>query len=291
MSESVRSYYAGLGEREWARLTTPSGAIEFAVNTHALEDHLPPGARVLDIGGGPARYALWLAERGHRVTLADLSPELLAIARREVAQSPYGAQVEEIVKADARDLSRWGDGSFDATLSLGPFYHLPDAEDRERAAGELARVLCPGGLAFVASMTRYSFLRRTAAIRDERHHLTQPAFVARLMEDGVFINDVPGRFTDGYGAHPQEIAPFFERHGFETVELLASEGIAWGIQDALAEMSADEAQAYQVMLELVLRTANDPSILGASDHLLYVGRKVDQASRGRSRLAAAREAR
>jgi SAM-dependent methyltransferase len=215
-----------------------------------------------------------LAERGHRVTLADLSPELLVIARREVAQSPHGAQVEEIVEADARDLSRWPDGSFDAALSLGPFYHLPDAEDRERAAGELARVLRQGGLAFVAFMTRYSFLRRTAAIPDERHHLTQPAFVARLVEDGVFINDMPGRFTYGYGADPQEIPPFFERHGFETVELLASEGIAWGIQDALAEMVAEDPEAYRVMLDLVLRTADDPSILGTTDHLLYVGRKA-----------------
>jgi SAM-dependent methyltransferase len=274
MSESVRSYYASLGEREWTRLTTPIGAIEFAVNTRALGHHLPPGARVLDVGGGPARYALWLAERGHRVTLADLSPELLAIARREVAQSPHGARVEEVAEADARDLSRWPDGSFDAALSLGPFYHLPDAEDRERAAGELARVLRPGGLAFAAFMTRNSFLRRTAAIPDERHHLTQPAFVARLMQEGVFINDVPGRFTYGYGADPREIAPFLERHGFDTVELLASEGIAWGIQDALAEMSADDPQAYQVMLDIVIRTADNPSILGASDHLLYVGRKV-----------------
>jgi S-adenosylmethionine-dependent methyltransferase len=274
MSKAVRSYYAALGEREWTRLTTPIGAIEFAVNTHALAKHLPTGARVLDIGGGPARYALWLAERGHRVTLADLSAELLVIARRKVAQSPHGAHIEEIMEADARDLSAWEAGSFDAALSLGPFYHLPDAEDRERAAGELARVLRPGGLAFVAFMTRYSFLRRTAAIPDERHHLTQPGFVARLMEDGVFINDVPGRFTCGYGAKPNEIARFFEPHGLHMVDLLASEGVAWGIQDALAEMSTGDPQAYQVMLDIVIRTADDPSILGASDHLLYVGRKA-----------------
>jgi hypothetical protein len=85
---------------------------------------------------------------------------------------------------------------------------------------------------------------------------------------------VPGRFTYGYGANPQEIAPFFERQGFDTVELVASEGIAWGIQGALAEMFSDDPNAYRVMLDLVIGTAHDPSILGASDHLLYVGRKV-----------------
>jgi SAM-dependent methyltransferase len=273
-SKAVRSYYAGLGEREWERLTTPIGAVEFAVNTHALERHLPAGARVLDIGGGPARYTLWLAERGHRVTLSDLSPEMLTVARREVLQSAHGGRIEEIVEADARDLSPWADGAFDAALSLGPFYHLPEAKDREQAAAELARVLRPGGLAFVAFMTRYSFLRRTAAIPDERRHLMQPSFVTQLLEDGVFINDIPGRFTHGYGAAPQEIGPFFARHGFATLALLASEGIAWGIQEALAEMSVDDPQAYQVMLDLVIRTADDPDILGTSDHLLYVGEKA-----------------
>jgi hypothetical protein len=62
--EAVRSYYASFGEREWTRLTTPIGAIEFAINSYALAKHLPPDARVLDIGGGPGRYALWLSAKG-----------------------------------------------------------------------------------------------------------------------------------------------------------------------------------------------------------------------------------
>jgi ubiquinone/menaquinone biosynthesis C-methylase UbiE len=33
-------------------------------------------------------------------------------------------------------------------------YHLPDASDREQAARELARVLAPGGVAFIAPMPR-----------------------------------------------------------------------------------------------------------------------------------------
>lgn len=273
-SEAVRSYYASFGERECTRLTTSIGTIEFAVNCHALVKHLPSNARVLDIGGGPGRYALWLAERGHRVILADLSSELLAIARRKAAESHSGTLIEEIVEADARDLSQWDDDSFDAVLSLGPFYHLPDPADRERAAGELSRVVRPGGLAFVAFMTRYSFLRRTMAVPDERRHLTQQEFVERLLEEGVFINDVVGRFTHGYGAYPEEIAPFFEQYGFEMLELLASESIAGGIQDSLAEMSTDIPDVYQVALDLILRTASDQSILGMSDHLLYVGKKA-----------------
>jgi ubiquinone/menaquinone biosynthesis C-methylase UbiE len=74
--DRVRGYYAQFGEREWDRLADPAdGAIEFAINSRAIARHLPAGARVLDIGGGPGRYAIWLAERGHHVVLADLSDD------------------------------------------------------------------------------------------------------------------------------------------------------------------------------------------------------------------------
>ena len=31
----------------------------------------PPPARILDVGGGPGRYAAWLSGRGYSVTLLD----------------------------------------------------------------------------------------------------------------------------------------------------------------------------------------------------------------------------
>jgi SAM-dependent methyltransferase len=277
-SDPVRSYYASFGEREWERLENPDdGALEFAITRHFLAQFLPPRARILDIGGGPGRYTLWLAQRGHRVVLADLSPELLEIARREISRAGLGDGVEEITQADARDLSRWSDRSFDAALCLGPFYHLPEPDDRERAAAELNRVLCSGGVVFVALMPRYAFLRRTLAVPDERRHLAQPDFVAHLLEDGVFVNDIPGRFTSGYGARPEEVNPFFERHGFAQLAFLAAEGIAVSHQRALIELAESDPSTYRAAFETVVNTASDPSILGMATHLLYVGKKVGRA--------------
>jgi len=275
MHDDVRAYYDSFGEREWERLTRPDdGAVEFAVTRRAIENFMPPAARVLDIGGGPGRYSLWLAERGHQVTLADLSPALIDLAREKVAADPAGTRIEEIVVADACDLSRWPDGTFGAVLALGPFYHLPDPADRDRAAGELARVLAPGGVAFVALMPRYAFVRRTLDIPDERHHLSSRAFMARLLDDGVFENDIPGRFTGGYGARPEEIAPFFARHGFVALALLAAESIVPDLQEQLAALATDTPEAHRAMLGTLVRIAGDPSILGLANHLLYVGQRA-----------------
>jgi SAM-dependent methyltransferase len=272
VTEDVRAYYAGFGEREWDRLEhMPDGRIEFAVTCDALARYLPPCVRVLDLGGGPGRYTIWLAQRGHRVTLADLSPEMLAIARQRIHEASVEGRVEAVIEADARDLGAWADGSFDAAVCLGPFYHLPEADDRNRAAAELRRVLVGDGVVFIALMPALAFLRRSLALPDERRHLLEPGFNQRVLHDGVFVNDVPGRFTQGYGVKLEEVGPFFSRFGFEQVALLSAESLTVGLETVLPELLADEA-LHQLVFELAIGHAGDPSILGLARHLLYVGR-------------------
>ena len=100
----------------------------------------------------------------------------------------------------------------------------------------------------------------------------------RVLNEGVFINDVPGRFTDAYGVLPDEVSPFFERHGFTTLALLSAEGIAVNSQRALSELSMTDPAVYQAALDTIIQTAGDPSILGMPNHLLYVGRRMDASA-------------
>ena len=125
--DAVRNYYATFDEKEWDRLISPEGAIEFTVTTRALDRCLPRAGRILDIGGGPGRYTIWLARRGYRVVLADLSPNLLEIARAKIAEAGVQSHVEAVEACDACDLSLFADASFDGVLCQGPFYHLTEA--------------------------------------------------------------------------------------------------------------------------------------------------------------------
>jgi ubiquinone/menaquinone biosynthesis C-methylase UbiE len=272
--ERVIRYYSSDPAKEWARLESlDTGPIEFELTTRRLREHLLPESRVLDIGGGPGRYTIWLAKEGHRVVLGDFVPALIEEATKRIAAAGVTANVDEAVVADVCDLSRWGDASFDAALCLGPFYHLPEQDSRHRAASELVRVLKPGAFLFAAFMPRLGFLKRSIATRAEWAHLRDPEFVRRLAEDGVFLNDNPGRFDAGYGAKPGEIAPFFAAHGIENVALLAAEGFAPPVSDELSAMARDDPQSYEAALEMLAAHAADPSILGAANHLLYIGRK------------------
>jgi 2-polyprenyl-3-methyl-5-hydroxy-6-metoxy-1,4-benzoquinol methylase len=67
----LRAHYE-LGE-ERDRLAAGHGVLEFVRTTEIVLRYLPPApARVADVGGGPGRYALWLAELGYEVEHRDL---------------------------------------------------------------------------------------------------------------------------------------------------------------------------------------------------------------------------
>jgi ubiquinone/menaquinone biosynthesis C-methylase UbiE len=96
------------------------------------------GATVLDIGTGPGELLNRLAARRPDLALTglDLSPEMLAIARRSAASPSIGFEV-----ADVAALPR-PDDSADVIVSTLSAHEWPQPE---RAAAELARVLRPGG--------------------------------------------------------------------------------------------------------------------------------------------------
>lgn len=259
--------YAKHAELEWERLSGGAGALEFAVTKALIERHLPGSGRVLDIGGGPGRYSQWLAERGFRVTLADAVPELLDIARERVSG------IDEIVTADARDLSRWPDDSFDAVLCLGPLYHLTDAADRRRAISEVIRVLRPGGPAAFALITTYSHLRRFISRPEDHAEFADPEFLRRIMEEGIYQRAARGTFN-GYAVAPADAAKEFDGSGLQMLTLAAIQGFLSDPYPGnnLEQLRATQPAAYERIFAVLLDSTTDPTLLGAATHLLYIGR-------------------
>src|SRR6266511_1088361 len=128
----------------------------------------------------------------------------------------------------------------------------------------------------VAFMPRYAWLRRTLALPDERQHMTDLRWLERLLQEGIFENDIPERFTHGYGAQPDEIGPFFAQYGLQMLTLAASEGIGGGIQAEVVEAIAADSRLREVALTILVQTATDPGILGMASHLLYMGQRMDE---------------
>jgi SAM-dependent methyltransferase len=128
----VRAYYERGEERE--RLSDGRGQLEFLRTTEIVGRNLPPRPAVIaDIGGGPGRYALWLASLGYQVEHRDLIP--LHVTQLQVDAAAVPGIRTDIGDARALDLP---DASADAVLLLGPLYHLASR------AGRLTRLNAPG---------------------------------------------------------------------------------------------------------------------------------------------------
>jgi SAM-dependent methyltransferase len=92
----------------------------------------------------------WVAQRGAHVFGIDISPPIVAGARREIG-APLRAAV-----ADVRRLP-FADGSFDAVYSMGTVEHFAETEG---ALAEICRVTKPGGRAIIGVPNRHDpFLR------------------------------------------------------------------------------------------------------------------------------------
>ena len=101
---------------------------------------LPNGARVLDLGASAGEPSLTIASRGFRVVSTDFAPPNKNLGEKRAAAFGLSDRVE-FHTADAQDLSRWGDGTFDACVGTYVLMFTPDVE---RVCREVRRVLKPG---------------------------------------------------------------------------------------------------------------------------------------------------
>ena len=194
MDPDVLAHY-GEGE-EQARLD--GWSLERMRTEELLAQWLPePPARVLDVGGGPGRYAGWMASCGWAVTLLDPVP-----LHASQAATVVGGHVE---LGDGRQLPH-PDGAFDAALLLGPLYHLVDGNDRVEALREAGRVVRSGGVVVVAAISRLASMLGGFAdgfIRDERFR----GIVAGDLVDGTHRNPFlhPNWFTTAFFHTPGQL--------------------------------------------------------------------------------------
>lgn len=109
------------------------------------------GERVIDIAAGNGNASLAAAHRFARVTSTDFVSALLDKGRMRAVAEGLNIDFRE---ADAEDLP-FPDASFDVALSTFGVMFTPD---HERAAGEMLRVVRPGGRIGMANWTPDGFV-------------------------------------------------------------------------------------------------------------------------------------
>jgi ubiquinone/menaquinone biosynthesis C-methylase UbiE len=125
------------------------------LNSFLLGLSISPAEPCLDVGCGFGNLVIALSERFHHVSGIELNAERVEWAKKRCPSA-------EIVCGTAEALP-WPDDHFELITSTDVFEHL-DHSQQVAAARELARVLKPGGYAFVTVPSKYQ-------ISDEHNHV------------------------------------------------------------------------------------------------------------------------
>jgi ubiquinone/menaquinone biosynthesis C-methylase UbiE len=274
MNETVRSskmlaHYEETQEAE--RLSAGAGELERVRTQDILTRYLPtaPG-KILDVGGAAGVHALWLAQRGYEVHLSDPVAKHVEQAK-EASRAQAEFPIASCAVGDARKIEQ-GDASADAVLLLGPLYHLTERADRLAALREARRVLRSGGRVFAAAISRFASLMDGLS----RDLVADPRFVEILrqdLKDGQHRNptDNSQYFTSTFFHEPEELGEEIEEAGFSFEKVIAVEGPVWVMGSFATHW--DEPNKRELLLEFLRAVEEERALMGASAHLIGIGRK------------------
>ncbi|MBU1229145.1 MAG: methyltransferase domain-containing protein [Proteobacteria bacterium] len=154
---------------------------------------LGAGVEALECGCGTGIFTRELAKTGASITAADISEDLLAIARQRLAVPNV-----RFVNANLESPGAVPDQMFDALLGVSVLHHL----NLEKALPVLASKLRPGG--------RFAF--------------SEPNLANPINKHLLFVDDEEKRRRHGISPTEQaflrsELAEIFRRHGFHVAEV------------------------------------------------------------------------
>ncbi len=260
----IDRHYSELFDESERLIGDAFNRLELIRTQEIIDRYLPePPARILDVGGGPGVYAIWLGELGHEVELIDPVERHIEQARAA------GVPVAHVGTAEALECP---DETFDMVLLLGPLYHLQERTERQAALEEARRVLKPAGVVFAAAITRFASTIDGLYNGFIDHEEFQQIALTDL-ETGRHVNTGgdPRYFTTAYFHRPDELDHEMRTAGFREVKVLAVEGVAWAAPDLADRVENPERR--RALLDLMRRLESEPSLLGASPHFLGVGRR------------------
>lgn len=261
----IRDYYDTAVEGEWNRIADRP---EFLLTCRMLDRYIKPGDTVLDIGGGPGRYSLYLAEKGCNVTLFDLSAENTKFALEQAAKQGLSIQT---VSGDAREVDKFVDGQFDYVLLMGPLYHLLDEPERIRAVDSALKMLATGGVIFVSFISMMGGIIYGMKDAPEILASTDP-FEISFVENFIARKSNAGMaFTNAFFIEQSEILPFMTQFPLEKLHLFGQEGITPPCE---SNIMSQPKEIVNLWLDLCEKIWEREELLSWSEHLMYVGRKI-----------------
>lgn len=253
-TDSLEKYYSDPGNEDIRLTKSRAQRLQYLTTMHYLKRICGEGSIVLDACAGTGAYCFDLAKLGAEVTAGDIVPGHIQIIRKKEQELHL---LEDVYVGDCLDLTRFENDSFDVVLCMGAYYHLQEADDREKALLECKRVAKKDGLVLVAYLNRFACFYQNFV-----HH---PDRLSSILEEFE-----TGKRRVFYRSPPDEIDELMSKLGIEKLHNIGISGLVRIWEDQLESLSEELWDAY---VAHHLTTCEEPSTLGLSVHGLFIGRK------------------
>lgn len=259
--KKIESFYEKYDE--WNRLERHK--VEFEITKKYLDKYIPEGSRILDIGGGPGRYSIYLSTKGHKVTLLDLAPKHIEVAKEKAAENKV--ELQDYIQGNALELDKYNLGQFDVILLMGPLYHLISEADRKKSVEDALKHLKPGGILIASFISVYAPFIDT--IKNSIEQFENADEVLCYFDDGE--NKDGEEFTTAYFIKPEEAQKFMSEFNIEQLAFVGMEGLSSVVEQKINELPEEKFKEY---IKVLYALSQDVHIFGSCEHYLYVGRKL-----------------
>lgn len=264
--DPVRQFFDDIGDGEWNRFDKDARSrVALEVHRRFLRRHVPESSSVLEIGAGPGRFTIELAEMGCRVVVSDISPAQLEANARRVGEAGLEGAVVERRLLDVRDLSALSDETFDAVVAHGgPLSYA--FEEAETALAGMLRVVRPGGRVVASVMELIGTLRMFVRII--------PGYAARGRLDELKAVMATGDNRIDTSGHPcrmfrwSEIEAMVRRLPCTVLGSSASNFLSSANPGVIAVIEQNPL-LWQLLLDWEEEYCAEPGAVDSATHLLF----------------------
>jgi ubiquinone/menaquinone biosynthesis C-methylase UbiE len=252
--EIIRSYTVNADSEDQAEKGL---SLRTQIPREYIKRYIRPSDWVLDAGGGTGINAIMMAGLCRSVTLLDITPQILDLARRNIRDAGLQDRVD-VVEGDVCDLGAFGDGRFSFVVCVGDALSYV-LDRRAQAVRELVRVARHGATLILGTDSKYGFLR----LRLAQGRLEEAREILRTSQTYCGMGPRSHLYT------VDEMRSLLERNGCKLLEVASTPSLS----DTIDVAPYVESDQWEALKELELEIGSTPELLGTGLHLLFVARK------------------